>query len=294
MKLSNRMLWIIILLWFVLSFYWFYKYFFELKLINLEIKSNVSTFSWSIYNSKYEKSFFCNEKKCIIKEIPPFEYEFIIYKEGYKNFKYIINTGKNNSIVINLEKDIKLKEIKQKKLSRKELINKIKNNNNKIIEFSWAKFNYNEIYWNKDFVYFKQNNKLYFYNLLNNNSFNIEFKTDINYIKDIEKNKLLIVTNLWSFTFNLLNKKIEYFSLFSDFILLDNNYIWIINSGDLIRKKNFWYEWVWWDLLISYNIINKKSYILKNISQNIKKIYIQDWINFIEDNIWNKYEIVWY
>ena len=293
MKLSNRTLWILILIWFVLSFYWFYKYFFELKLTKLEIISNISNFSWSLVNSKFEKDFSCITKECIIDELPPFEYELIIYKENYKIYKSNIILN-NSKIIINLEKDIKLEKVETKKLSRSDLIDKIKNKNANVVDFSWNKIDYLEIYGNNNFVYFKKNDKLYFYNLSNNNSFNIEFIPSINYIKNISTNNLLIVTDIWSFTFNLLNKKIEYFSLFSDFILINGNYIWIINSDDLIRKKNFNFNNDSGNLIISYNIQKKESYILKNISEKIKKIYIEKSKIYIENNLWNKYEVLWY
>ena len=293
MKLSNRIFWILIILWFILSFYWFYKYFFQLNLINIEITSNVSNFSGSLVNSKFSKNFICEEKKCILEWIPPFEYDLFIYKENYKNYKSNIKSNIKN-IDISLEKDIKIEEIESKKISREELINNIKENNNNKINFSWNKISWNKIIWNNTFVYFIEKNKLYFYNLNNNNTFGLEFIPKIKYIKAITQSDFIIVTDIWSFIYDILNKNIEYFSLFSDFLLTENNYIWIINSDDISRKNNFDFKNTSWNLIVSYDLKNKTSYIIEEFSYKINKIYLDENIIYIENNNWNKFKITWY
>ena len=294
MHLSNRVLWILILFWFILFFYWFYKYFFQLNLTSIEITSNVSNFSWSLVNNKFSKDFFCKDKKCTLTEIPPFEYDIIITKDYYKDYKTTINLSILNKIDIFLEKDILIKDIKNKKISRAELIQKVKDKNNEKINFTWESINYLKIYWNDDFVYFFKNEKLYFSNLKNNNLFELIFKPEIKYIKNISSNNLLIVSDVGSFVFNLLNKDIEYFSLFKDLVFVKNNYIWVINKDDLIRKKNFGFENISWNLIVSYNLVTKKSYVLRNLSYEIDRIYLTDWKIYIQDNEWKKFEIIWY
>ena len=294
MHLSNRVLWILILFWFILFFYWFYKYFFQLNLTSIEITSNVSNFSWSLVNNKFSKDFFCKDKKCTLTEIPPFEYDIIITKDYYKDYKTTINLSILNKIDILLEKDILIKDIKNKKISSAEFIQKVKDKNNEKINFTWESINYLKIYWNDDFVYFFKNEKLYFSNLKNNNLFELIFKPEIKYIKNISSNNLLIVSDVGSFVFNLLNKDIEYFSLFKDLVFVKNNYIWVINKDDLIRKKNFGFENISWNLIVSYNLVTKKSYVLRNLSYEIDRIYLTDWKIYIQDNEWKKFEIIWY
>ena len=111
MKLSNRILWFLILFGFILFFYWFYKYFFELKVTNLTIFSNISNFSWSLVNTKFRKDFSCENKKCLIDNIPPFEYTIIIKKENYKTYNKKIDLWKTLNTSIYLEKYIKLKKV---------------------------------------------------------------------------------------------------------------------------------------------------------------------------------------
>ena len=157
-------------------------------------------------------------------------------------------------------------------------------------------YNYSEIYWTNKYVYFKIKNgsKLNFYNFKNNNSFNINFKPKINYIKKIKNNLYIINTKNGSFSFNPLDKKIEYFSLFSDFVISWNIIIWIINNEEKVRKKNFDLDNIDWNLIIIYNRETKKSYILKNLNNKISKIYFEEEKLFIENKIWEKFEITWY
>ena len=124
--------------------------------------------------------------------------------------------------------------------------------------------------------------------------FELIFKPEIKYIKNISSNNLLIVSDVGSFVFNLLNKDIEYFSLFKDLVFVKNNYIWVINKDDLIRKKNFGFENISWNLIVSYNLVTKKSYVLRNLSYEIDRIYLTDWKIYIQDNEWKKFEIIWY
>ncbi len=291
MKLSNRLLGILILLSIIGAFYIFYQVFFRIKLTQLEINSNIWIFSWSIENIKFSKDFNCIEKKCIINNIPPFEYEININKQKYKIYKNKINLFEINKLNIFLEKDIKLEKLEQKQLSKREKILNINKNN---LNF-WSKtVNYNNIIAESNYVFFKDNNKLYFYNIKNNNSFKVWFKPKINYIKKLNQNQFLINTKIWTFVFNVLNKKLEYFSLFSDFVLINNNYIWVINDDDITRKKNFDLENNYGNILLFYNRKTKEKYILKNINNKIDKIYKLDTKIYIEDNIWNKFEVKWF
>jgi len=290
MKLSNRVLWLLLLFSIIGAFYIFYQVFFKIKLTSLEINSNIWAFSWTIENIKFSKNFYCKEKKCSIKEIPPFDYKIVINKKNYKRSVYNLDLSKKNKLDIFLEKEITVNPVSKEDISLREKI--ISENKNKL-EFSWRNIKYNKIIWNDDLVYFVQNNKLYFYNLKNNNSFLINFKPNINYIKILENNNLLINTYVWSFIFNVLNKDLEYFSLFSDFVILkDWNYIWVINNNDEIRKKNF--DLNKGNFLLNYNPKTKEKYILKTFDLKINKIYILNNKIYIENGEWAKFEIIWY
>lgn len=278
MKLSNRVLGILILSWFILSFYGFYKYFFELQLTNVEIISNVSNFSWSLVNTKFKKDFFCYNKKCILESIPPFEYNLLIKKENYKVYSEKIVLWKNKKLNIFLEKDIKIELYKVESLD----------DTKKNIKL------YNKIYDDNNYVFNHKNGYLYFKNINNNSITEISFSPRVNYIKNLSNNNFLIVSEFGSYNFNINNKKLDYFSLFWDYIKQKNNYIWIINFYDKVRKNNFWFDKNPWNLIVSYDIETKKKYILKNTSFEINRIYNLDNKIYIENNKWEIFKIKWY
>ena len=281
MNFSNRFLGFLILVWFILSSYLFYKYFFELKLTNITINSNVSGFSWSLINNKFNKTFFCFESKCTINNIPPFNYKLVIKKDWYINNRSNIDLSKINTLDLYLKKDIKLNKI----ITTNNLTNKQYTVNDVI---------YNGINNDNKYFYHKKLNKLYIHNKNNNNTINFDFVPKIHYIKNIWNKNLVIVSEFWSYNLNLNTKKIEYFSLFSDYIRNNNGYIWIINSSDKIRKKNFWFNNVSWNLIIFYDIDTKEKYIIEVFDFEISKI--SNALNnvYIENNNWETFELKWY
>jgi hypothetical protein len=170
------------------------------------------------------------------------------------------------------------------------LIKLIKENKNKFIKYAWKKIHYNTIINNKDYVYFKKNNNLVFYNLTNKYSFEIPFKLQIDYIKYIDNNIYVIKTDKWSFVFNLANKTINFVSIFNDFILYKNNYIGVINQDDQIRKNNLWFWDENFNLLIKYNISSKEKTIIEKFDDEIEKIYLENnkvFVKTINNEIYN-------
>jgi hypothetical protein len=286
MKLSNRILWFLILFGFVLFFYWFYKYFFELKVTNLTISSNISNFSWSLVNTKFRKDFFCENEKCLIDNIPPFEYTIIIKKENYKTYNKKIDLWKTLNTSIYLEKYIKLKKVDN--LIDSEIDKK------RILKVFTKSVNYKKVYNSNNYIYYHDFSNLYFYNLNNSNLFFIKFNPKVHYIKNIWSNNFIIVSEFWSYNLNILNKNLEYFTLFLDYTKFWNNYIWIINSWDRRMKKNYWFENISGTLLVSYNINSKKKYILKNVEYEISKIYNYTGKIYIENNTGKLFEVKWY
>ncbi len=273
MKFSNRFLWFLIILCFMLFFYGFYKYFFELKLTSFNINSNVENFSWSLINSKFKKEFFCEKSNCIIKNIPPFEYELMIKKNNYINYKENIDIWKKNKLKIYLKKDILFDKIKDSSFEKS----------------NWYKVNdifYEKVY-NSSKNYYKQlKNKLYIYNKNTSQFTEIIFIPKIYYIKSIWNNNLIISSKVWAYNFNLNNNKLEYFSLFWDYTISHGNYIWVINNLDKARKNNFWFSKLSWDLIIFYDKQNKTNYLLKQLKNKVSKIYnISDKI-YLETKDW--------
>ncbi len=267
MKIWNRIVWFFLLVFVILLFYLTYNYFFKIKLQNLEINSNINYFSWTLKNSKYKKDFFCKEKFCILSWLPEFKYKIEIYKKWYKKFVDKIDLSQNNKINVFLEKKVILKEVKT-----------IQPKNNK--------GKYKSILGNVFLKYYQKNDNLYFLNIRNNSSFYIQFVPKINYIKNIWNNNYIIVTKIWSFDFDYKSKKLEYFSLFDDYVIKWHYYIWVIWKNDLDRKNNFWLKNNFADILLLYDRQTKKFIVIAD-NLNIKRIYNKNSEIFI-DTIWNK------
>ena len=292
MSLSNRTLWILILIWVIWAIYIFYMLFFNIKLTSLEINSNTWSYNVELKNIKFEKDFFCDQNDCTIYDLPPFEYDIIVKKDDFKIYESKINLSNINKIDILLEKDIKIEKIKKIWISRTDLINKIKSKN--IVEINSDNLEYFKIY-NSEYSYITKDKKLYFYDEeLSKLLFSIDFVPEVLYIKQLTNNFYLIVTEIWTFNFNVNSKDLEYISLFSDFIIKDNNYIWIINSNDESKKINFWYKNNSWNLIVSYDINTKNKFIIDSISNKIRKIYIENNKIYIETENNEVFELYWY
>jgi len=294
-NLSNRNLWILIIILIITFFYVFYKYFFTINSVNINIKTNVSNYKIYLNNIKYNKEFNCKFKKCSYDNIPPFEYKIVIEKENYKKYESTINLKVINNLDITLIKDIKIEKVKKNekvKMSREKIISSIKNKD--FIKFSDKKNYYKKIYNDNKYVYFKINNKLYFYNLLNNNLIETDFVPKIHYIKKINSNTFWIVSEVWIFLFSKNNNKINYFSLFNDFIKKDEYYIGIINSEDKQRKINFWLNNNNLNLIVLYNTKTKAVSILESYTFKITELYSLGDKIFIKNKQKEKFEINWF
>ena len=285
MNLSNRTIWVLIILWFIIFWFWFYKYFFEIKLKTFVIESNRKDFSWKIENTKFKKDFFCWEKKCELENIPPFEYKIYIKKDGYKDYEAKINLAKVDIIKINLEKELKL-ETSNKPLKINIEENLLKKANKNLV--------FEEIYGKENYIYYKVKDNLYIKNLYNNNIFTTSFKPKIIYIKSLWEDSLWIVSDLWTFRFNLINKNIDYFSIFNDYVDVWDFYIWVIKNDDKKRKINHSFENINWDLIISYDKKTKKKSLIKSSKDTIEKIYLNSWKVYVTLKNGEYFEIKWY
>ena len=113
--MSNRVLWFLIILIFILSSIAFFMYAFLYNDAKIVINSNISEYYAEIYNKKTLKKydFECNNKKCFLEDIPPFTYKLTITKKWYKQIIQEVSLPRNKTINIDivLNKKIKLEEI---------------------------------------------------------------------------------------------------------------------------------------------------------------------------------------
>lgn len=329
MSLSNRSLWILIILWFIWVWYIYYQYFFVKNLVSLNIDSNINWYNVELYNLKTQKNINCPDKICSINEISPFEYDIKITKKDYEIYIQKIDLSKSKTIKINLEKTLiftkietlnltqtwsedkkTMEDIISEKTSKKQrtfsLDKKWKfifiQNNEKIdlkyedkIIWSFDKLNLDildiqNIYWSKDDIFIKSKDLSYIFNLKTWGTYSIELKSDISYIKDFIRTKSFqIVTKDWTFLYDINTRETRYFSKYNDFVSIDNYNIFILNTTDESRRKNFSFEKETWNLIVLFNNETKTKRILKSLNETISKIYLENEKVYIEDEKWDKY-----
>ncbi len=327
-SLSNRTLWFLLLLVIIFSGYLFYLYIFVFSLYNVWISSNIWEYKVSLFAKDISKTinFNCKQTKCSLNKIPALNYEMLITKIWYNNIEINFNPKNKQKFDIYLEKKVILKKLDKiaiKNLSRNEKIDLIKKkNNNYFFQKIWDnEFSFKNL-WNRLELYFDSKkvsilNKInkedifinkvygtqkYFYikywntNYLLNKDFlsinKIDFDIDIKYLKLIQDVNILITTKDWSFIYNLIDKNIVYFNSLYDFVILKNwDYIWILSDNNKLQKVNLWFWKISGDLLVYYDQKTKDARLLKKIDFQVNKIYMNNNKIFLEDNLWNIYNL---
>jgi len=217
--MSNRALWILIILWFIWSGVLFYMYFFVYYIWAIDIKSNVNNYNINIYNKKLLKTsqYNCIKKECNILDISPFSYTLTITKSWYIDFNKDIEIWRNQVLKLDviLNKKVLLNEIN---IEKTEKIVKNLTNQEKI-------------------TFLRNKNKSYFYTKINNNNF--YFKQDWNYLRLYNDS-----INLWAFE----KVKKEYIKISE--VLWTNDYIFIT----LAKKKYLYFLELKKKYLINLNI----------------------------------------
>jgi len=344
--MSNKLLWILIILIFILSLFAFILYAFIYNNAKIIINSNVSNYNVSIYNKKTLKkyNFECVEKKCELNDILPFDYKLTVTKKQYNDYIKEISVSRNKKININiyLEKKVILEEISKKsskfppnkednkniekqdklsiegfnplknseetnkKLTNKEKIqaliskkNKLKNSLNKVEEkikleqtknskykflekihlfknTDYSKIKVLETSWNINIFFIEKENKKYIYNKTTWNLYNIDLNIPTIYLKHNSNSEIDLVTEKWIFTYSIISRKLEYFTIFRDYINYKWNYIWVVKSDDKTRKNNFWFENEKQNLIILYNRKNFTKKIIYKTEINIDKILLEN------------------
>ena len=259
--MSNRLIWLLIIFLFLfggIAFFYFSKS--EKISSDDKIKNSI----------QIERNNEIIQKKVILKEI----------KEGVKNK----NTKESSIFDENIE--VKKELEKRAEMNFRKKIAKILKINNfeniSILEIIWEK---NKILINLSTEGFSP--LLYIYNKKTKNIKKIDFSIEIIYAKIINNN-LYFVTEKWIFEYSI-NSELKYFSSFSDFIILDWNYIWIIKNSEKSKKTNlnFWEET--WDLIILHNPKLNKKRLLYSSEFEIKKILLENNKVIITDEKNKKY-----
>lgn len=153
--MSNRLIWILVIFWFILAFFAFYFYAFVSYNGTLSITSNVDSYKVSLYskNLKNVVEINCPEKFCEIPKVSPFSYTITFSKPWYNDIVEDLTFARKEAknLEINLEKkvllekkEIGLEKVIDKKEKLKELSKKIK------YYFYDSNPNFGEVYLNEN------------------------------------------------------------------------------------------------------------------------------------------------
>ena len=105
---------------------------------------------------------------------------------------------------------------------------------------------------------------------------NIELNIDVKYVKTWSNNKLIFVTEKWSFVYTITSKTLDYFSYFNDFVYYNDWYIWIVWIDETRIRNNLWFNDKEKKLVVYYNPNTKEKKIIYETTLDIKKIYIDN------------------
>ncbi len=245
--MTNRLIWLIIILIFILLWIWYY-----FLIEKEEIKNKI------ISKNNIE-----------------------VKKETIKKTTLIkVEKKQDNNSLFALSDETKQELINKKNLKIKQNIWNILKINN------LDKINIQKIIWDENLFLVNFDKINYIYNKKRLNLEKINLNIPIIYAKKI--NSIIhFITEKWTFLYK--NDKIEYFPIFSDFIIKNWNYIWIIKNSDKSIKKNFNFQNISWDLIILYNPKKAIKQILYKPNFEIKKILLENNNIIIESNNWEKY-----
>ena len=149
-----------------------------------------------------------------------------------------------------------------------------------------------DIFWENKIV-LTTNSKSYIYNLDNWSYNDFIFKLPITYIKKgYTNNEYLFVAKKWTFIYDTLDNKFNYFNIFNDFVYFwENSYIWIISKDETNRLKNYNININSNYLILKYNLETKEKKILLQLNQSFIKIVEESNEIIVYDWSWNKYKL---
>ena len=245
--MSNRLLWILIIIWFI----WIWYIYYHLEYLpNEQIKKiNEEKIDNTIVKLNIEKKELSKDEK------------IIELKENIKNYKTFTlwNLSKvyfkenNNNLDIYLEDEkIWFFPLVYKEFLRVDLIR-----------------------WTESDLYIEVWPKKYYYNYTTKIIRSVDLNIDIHYVKKISDKELLFITKKWPFKYYIKNHKLEYISYFNDFVYFNDWYIWVINKNEKRILKNLWFN-TESNLIVYYNSYTKEKSIIYETNLDIKEIYVKD------------------
>ncbi len=113
----------------------------------------------------------------------------------------------------------------------------------------------------------------------------IDLKQQILYGKKwIDSDEIILVTEVWSYIYNLQKYRSEYFVLFHDFVYIDNNtLLWLIVPTDTKRKENLSLDSAVWNTLYRYDMETQGLREVYASPQDIDQFYLDSKDDLIID-----------
>jgi hypothetical protein len=160
---------------------------------------------------------------------------------------------------------------------------------------------------NQEYLFLSLWENKFLYSLNNKKIIRILLNVDVEYVKVWKDTwEFLFKTPVWIFVYALLEDSIEYVHFFKDFVyFLDEKtgkywYVWIIKNDEEKKLKDLWLERLlsgdsFRSLVVFYSPISKEKKILLESDFNIKHIYTHggsSWVEvYVIDESWEKYKI---
>lgn len=117
----------------------------------------------------------------------------------------------------------------------------------------------------------------YIYNLDTSKIINFKLSPKLNYIKIWSSfDNYLLVTDLWTFTYNYGDTIPKFFYLFKDFVYSSWSYIWVIYKDEKDKFSNFSLKNNNKNVIIKYNSIDLQRKIILETDLNVAKI-VYEW-----------------
>ena len=256
----------------------------------------------------------CPEAKCIIRDVSPFDYNMTLRKEGYEDefMSMEVSPRRNESIFFEFEKKVILKAVKieeiqeatdqkiQRLREEKLYYARFQLGEEKLITFSEEGdrlvVQYNstgdaieiakipraakeeikaEYIGDSDDIFIAVGEIYYIFEWTQNKLYELPYKIPVGYIKLAnQKGVYLVVTEKWTFRYQLISGDSEYQYLFHDFVYAWDSLVWVVREGEEQKRQNFDLNQTG-NLIIRYTPSDKIRKVLYESFDEIERIQIR-------------------
>lgn len=254
--MSNRLLWILIILWFIWAWYIYYQ---SIYLPNKQLEIQEQLVQQQLEQEQSQKKEIVLTKQEIDKiELTPEQkiQEIKTNKENYKTFglenwskAYFRESG--NKLDLYYDDAI-------------------------IWNFDLVYPEYlrvETVFWTINDLYIEVGPDKFYYNSEIKSNTKIDLNIDVMYVKKTNTSNLILLTTKWSFYYNISDKTLNYFSFFNDYVIFRDLYIWMVKTDEKRILTNLWFE-TDKNLIVYYNPDSKEKKILFETNLDISNMYL--------------------